>query len=87
MGRPTISVEGFWDRPLHELFELLPATPAGLTTEEARRRLRLYGPNSLVHELASLRCSVSWVSSVIHSSSSLSLPAAYPLRSESTWAG
>jgi hypothetical protein len=51
MGRPTISVEGFWDRPLHELFELLPATPAGLTTEEARRRLHLYGPNSLVHEL------------------------------------
>jgi Mg2+-importing ATPase len=50
MGRATTSVEGFWDRPLHELFELLPATPAGLTTEEARRRLRLYGPNSLVHE-------------------------------------
>src|ERR1039458_9953371 len=50
MGRPTTSVEGFWDRPLQELFELLPATPAGLTTEEARRRLRLYGPNSLVHE-------------------------------------
>ena len=50
MGKPTTSVESFWDRPLHELFELLPATPAGLTTEEARRRLRLYGPNSFVHE-------------------------------------
>jgi Mg2+-importing ATPase len=50
MGKPTTSVESFWDRPLHELFELLPATPAGLTTEEARRRLRLYGPNTLVHE-------------------------------------
>src|SRR5271166_820309 len=50
MGKPATSVEGFWDRPLHELFELLPATPAGLTTEEARKRLRLYGPNSLVHE-------------------------------------
>jgi Mg2+-importing ATPase len=50
MGKPTNSVESFWDRPLHELFELLPATPAGLTTEEARRRLRLYGPNSFVHE-------------------------------------
>ena len=50
MGRPTTEVEGFWDRPLHELFELLPATPAGLTTEEARRRLRLYGPNSFIHE-------------------------------------
>ena len=42
--------EGFWDRPLQELFQLLPATPAGLTTEEASRRLRLYGPNSLVRE-------------------------------------
>ena len=30
--------------------QLLQATPAGLTTEEARRRLRLYGPNSLVQE-------------------------------------
>jgi Mg2+-importing ATPase len=50
VGKPANSAEGFWDRPLHELFELLPATPAGLTTEEARRRLRLYGPNSMVHE-------------------------------------
>src|ERR1039457_3454036 len=50
MGKPATSVESFWDRPLQELFELLPATPAGLTTEEARRRLRLYGPNSFVHE-------------------------------------
>ena len=50
MGKPANSAEGFWDRPLHELFELLPATPAGLTTEEARRRLRLYGPNSMVYE-------------------------------------
>ena len=50
MGRPTTAFEGFWDRPLHELFELLPATPAGLTTEEARRRLSLYGPNSFVRE-------------------------------------
>ncbi len=49
MGRRT-SLEGFWDRPLQELFQLLQATPAGLTTEEASRRLRLYGPNSLVQE-------------------------------------
>jgi P-type Mg2+ transporter len=50
MGRRTTSLEGFWDRPLQELFQLLQATPAGLTTEEASRRLRLYGPNSLVQE-------------------------------------
>ena len=84
MGRPTIAVEGFWDRPLRELFELLPATPAGLTTEEVRRRLRLYGPKALSVSLASPRCSVSLVSSVTLSSSSLLLQAAYPLRSEST---
>ncbi|MHB8485663.1 MAG: magnesium-translocating P-type ATPase [Candidatus Acidiferrales bacterium] len=42
--------EDFWDRPLQELFEQVQATPAGLTAEEASRRLRLYGPNSLVRE-------------------------------------
>jgi len=42
--------EDFWDRPLQELFQQLQATAAGLTTEEASRRLRLYGPNSLVRE-------------------------------------
>jgi Mg2+-importing ATPase len=50
MGRRTTSLEGFWDRPLQELFQQLQATPAGLTIEEASRRLRLYGPNSLVQE-------------------------------------
>ena len=69
MGKPATSVESFWDRPLHELFELLPATPAGLTTEEARRRLRLYGPNSFVHESRLLPYSASLVSSVTLSSS------------------
>src|SRR6202162_1473585 len=49
MGKRT-GLEGFWDRPLQELFQLLQASPAGLTTEEASRRLRLYGPNSLVRE-------------------------------------
>jgi hypothetical protein len=28
---------GFWDRPLPDLFELLQATPAGLTSDEATR--------------------------------------------------
>jgi len=42
--------EDFWDRPLQELFEQVQAAPAGLTTEEASRRLRLYGPNTLVRE-------------------------------------
>jgi magnesium-transporting ATPase (P-type) len=50
MGRQTTSLEGFWDRPLQELLQLLKATPEGLMTDEASRRLRLYGPNSLVPE-------------------------------------
>jgi Mg2+-importing ATPase len=50
MGKQTKSLDGFWDRPLQELLQLLQATPAGLTSEEADRRLRLYGPNSLVQE-------------------------------------
>ncbi len=41
---------GFWDKPLQDLLRLLQATPAGLTTDEAKRRLRLYGPNSLEQE-------------------------------------
>ncbi len=40
----------FWDRPLAELLRQLEATPAGLTTGEAKRRRRLHGPNSLEQE-------------------------------------
>ena len=43
-------IAGFWDRPRGDLLPQLEATPAGLTSEEAQRRLRLYGPNSLVRE-------------------------------------
>ena len=43
-------LSGFWDKPRPELLELLEATPAGLTSDEAQRRLRLYGPNSMVKE-------------------------------------
>jgi Mg2+-importing ATPase len=50
MVERTTSIEGFWDRPLRELLQLLEATPAGLTSEEAGRRLRLYGRNTLVPE-------------------------------------
>ncbi len=45
-----MSLGDFWDTPLPELFQLLQTSPAGMTTEEAARRLRLYGPNSLVVE-------------------------------------
>jgi len=48
--QPDTSLHGFWDRPLPDLLERLQATPAGLTSDEATRRLRLYGPNSFVRE-------------------------------------
>jgi Mg2+-importing ATPase len=41
---------GFWDRPQGELLEALRATAAGLMSDEAKRRLHLHGPNSLVQE-------------------------------------
>jgi Mg2+-importing ATPase len=47
---PDTSLHDFWDRPLPDLLELLQATPAGLTSDEATRRVRLYGPNSFVRE-------------------------------------
>ena len=50
MTEPDTSLHGFWDRPLRDLLELLQATPAGLTSDEATRRVRLYGPNSFVRE-------------------------------------
>src|SRR5271166_2411677 len=49
-AKQTSPHSGFWDKPRTELLELLEATPAGLTTEEAQQRLRLHGPNSLVKE-------------------------------------
>jgi P-type Mg2+ transporter len=50
MKKGKKSLEGFWNEPLPELLRLLQATPAGLTSDEAKRRLRLHGPNSLVRE-------------------------------------
>ena len=43
-------LDRFWDVPLQELLGELQATPAGQTSAEAKQRLRLHGPNSLVGE-------------------------------------
>ena len=48
--KQTSPLMGFWDKPQAELLELLQATPAGLTSDEAQRRLEIHGPNSLVRE-------------------------------------
>jgi Mg2+-importing ATPase len=50
MEKRDKNLESFWDKPLQDLLQLLQATPAGLTTGEAKRRLRLYGPNSMAQE-------------------------------------
>lgn len=43
-------IADFWGRSMHDLLQLLEATPAGLTTDEVERRRLLYGPNSMVRE-------------------------------------
>ena len=47
---PTTPLKDFWNRPQPELLELLQATPGGLTSDEAKRRLRFHGSNSLIEE-------------------------------------
>ena len=49
-GKSGTASDGFWDTPLNDLLQHLQATPAGLTSAEAKRRLDLYGPNSLDRE-------------------------------------
>jgi Mg2+-importing ATPase len=44
------NLESFWDKPLKDLLQLLQTTPAGLSSGEAKRRVRFYGPNSMVQE-------------------------------------
>ena len=50
MNKPDQTLNRFWDIRERNLLDLLEATPAGLTSAEAKRRLRLHGPNSLVGE-------------------------------------
>ena len=50
MNTPDETLDRYWDMPQHELLELLKATPAGLSSAEAKQRLREYGPNSLAGE-------------------------------------
>jgi magnesium-transporting ATPase (P-type) len=50
MEKGEKDLAGFWDKPLQDLLQLLQATPARLTAGEAKRRLRLYGSNSMVQE-------------------------------------
>jgi len=50
MSKPDKTLDRFWDLPQRDLLALLQATPAGPTSAEAKERLRLHGPNSLVAE-------------------------------------
>jgi Mg2+-importing ATPase len=49
-SKPDQTLDRFWDMPLRDLLNLLEATAAGLTSAEAKQRLHLHGPNSLVAE-------------------------------------
>ena len=50
MNTPDKTLDRYWDMPQRALLELLKATPAGLSSAEAKQRLREYGPNSLAGE-------------------------------------
>jgi len=50
LNEPNDKFGRFWDMPRADLLGLLEATPAGLTSAEAKQRLRVHGPNSLVGE-------------------------------------
>jgi Mg2+-importing ATPase len=41
------TIDWFWSVPVRGLFEQLETAPNGLTADEAKRRLRIYGPNRL----------------------------------------
>ncbi|HEV8415069.1 MAG TPA: magnesium-translocating P-type ATPase [Bryobacteraceae bacterium] len=48
--KPIQPILSFCGESRTELLERLQATPAGLTSEEAQRRLGVYGPNSMARE-------------------------------------
>ncbi len=50
MSKPDQTLDRFWDVPLQDLLVQLQATPTGLTSAEAKERLRVHGPNSLAGE-------------------------------------
>ena len=50
MEKRDPALKGFWDKRLPDLLRLLETTPTGLTSDEAKRRLRLYGSNSFAPE-------------------------------------
>ncbi len=50
MDQRNTRTKAFWDTPVADLLRQLQASPAGLTSTEAERRLRQNGPNSLTRE-------------------------------------
>ncbi len=50
MIEPTNKLVRFWDVPQADLLSLIQATPAGVDSSEAKRRLQQYGPNSMAEE-------------------------------------
>src|SRR5579871_2603782 len=50
MTKTDEPLDRFWDIPRQQLLDHLQATPAGLTSADAKQRLRVHGPNSLAGE-------------------------------------
>ena len=50
MSKQDKTLDRFWNMPLRDLLELLDAAPGGLSSGEAKQRLRVHGPNSLEKE-------------------------------------
>ncbi len=57
---PPLIAKDYWSIDLSELFVRVKSTRAGLSTEEAARRLRQYGPNLLKGQRELSRLSVLW---------------------------
>lgn len=51
MANRETKYQAFWNRPIAELLRELGATTTGLTSDEAKQRLRKHGPNSLAQEV------------------------------------
>lgn len=50
MDKNETPIANFWDVSLQDLLKKLNTTPKGLTTDDVKKRLLLYGPNSMVRE-------------------------------------
>jgi Mg2+-importing ATPase len=51
MKSRATETQNFWDIPLDRLLHEIKSTPQGLSSQEAKARLDIYGSNTLVHQV------------------------------------